>query len=145
MFPLPSTGLLTGRYYTHLPPHGPIALLTMLCLVHKSAASRSQALVSNSTIFRTIVKAFDVTKYTWTNVNVLKYEHDMILLTRSPGILDERCKQLFTVRGVRRVAQSEQCLTTDWTTGVRSPTEVQDLSSNLFVQTGSGVPQPPIQ
>jgi hypothetical protein len=34
------------------------------------------------------------------------------------------------------VAQSEQCLTTDWTTGVRSPTEAEDFSFNLCVQTG---------
>jgi hypothetical protein len=34
------------------------------------------------------------------------------------------------------VAQSVQCLTADWTAGVRSPTE--DLSSALCVQTGSG-------
>jgi hypothetical protein len=31
-----------------------------------------------------------------------------------------------------------QCLTTDWMTGVRSPTEAEDLSSNLCVQTGCG-------
>jgi hypothetical protein len=37
-----------------------------------------------------------------------------------------------------RVAQSVQCLTTDWTAGVRSPTEAEDFSSNLCVQTGSG-------
>jgi hypothetical protein len=36
---------------------------------------------------------------------------------------------------VNRVAQSVQCLTKDWTAGVRSPTE--DFSSNLCVQTGS--------
>jgi hypothetical protein len=36
------------------------------------------------------------------------------------------------------VAQSVQCLTTDWTAGVRSPTEAEDLSSNLCAQTGSG-------
>jgi hypothetical protein len=30
------------------------------------------------------------------------------------------------------------CLTTDWTTGVRSPTEAGDFSSSLCVQTGSG-------
>jgi hypothetical protein len=36
------------------------------------------------------------------------------------------------------VAQSVQCLTTDWTAGVRSPTEAEDFSSNLRVQTGSG-------
>jgi hypothetical protein len=29
-------------------------------------------------------------------------------------------------------------LTTDWTTGVRSPTEAEDFSSSLCVQTGSG-------
>jgi hypothetical protein len=39
---------------------------------------------------------------------------------------------------VSRVAQSVQCLTMDWTAGVRSPTEAEDFSSNLCVQTGSG-------
>jgi hypothetical protein len=37
-----------------------------------------------------------------------------------------------------RVAQSVQCLTTDWTAEVRSQTEAEDFSSNLCVQTGSG-------
>jgi hypothetical protein len=32
------------------------------------------------------------------------------------------------------VAQSVQCLTTDWKTGIRSPTD--DSSSSLYVQTG---------
>jgi hypothetical protein len=36
---------------------------------------------------------------------------------------------------VSRVAQSVQCLTT---AGVRSPTEAEDFSSALCVQTGSG-------
>jgi hypothetical protein len=36
------------------------------------------------------------------------------------------------------VAQSVQCLATDWTAGVRSLTEAEDFSSNLCVQTGSG-------
>jgi hypothetical protein len=36
------------------------------------------------------------------------------------------------------VAQSVQCLTTDWTTGVQSPAEAKDISSSLCVQTGSG-------
>jgi hypothetical protein len=31
-----------------------------------------------------------------------------------------------------------QCLTTDWTAGVRFLTEEEDFSSNLCVQTGSG-------
>jgi hypothetical protein len=35
------------------------------------------------------------------------------------------------------VAQSEKWLTTDWTTGVRSPTVAEDFSSSLCVQTGS--------
>jgi hypothetical protein len=35
-------------------------------------------------------------------------------------------------------AQLVQCLTTDWTAGVRSTTEAEDFSSNLYVQTGSG-------
>jgi hypothetical protein len=29
------------------------------------------------------------------------------------------------------------CLTTVWTIGVRSPTEAEDFSSSLYVQTGS--------
>jgi hypothetical protein len=36
------------------------------------------------------------------------------------------------------VAQAVQCLTTDWTIGVRSPTEAEDFSSSPYVQTGSG-------
>jgi hypothetical protein len=36
------------------------------------------------------------------------------------------------------VAQSVLCLTTDSTIGVRSPTEAEDFSSSLCVQTGSG-------
>jgi hypothetical protein len=36
------------------------------------------------------------------------------------------------------VAQSVQCLTTDWTTGVRSSTEERDFSSSPCVQEGSG-------
>jgi hypothetical protein len=36
------------------------------------------------------------------------------------------------------VAQSVQCLTTNWTTGIRSPTEAEDFSSSLCIQTGSG-------
>jgi hypothetical protein len=43
---------------------------------------------------------------------------------------------------VSRVAQSVQCLTTDWPAGVRSPTEAEDFSSNLCVQTGSGAHPP---
>jgi hypothetical protein len=37
-----------------------------------------------------------------------------------------------------RVAQSVECLTTDWTAGVRYSTEAEDFSSNLCVQTGPG-------
>jgi hypothetical protein len=36
------------------------------------------------------------------------------------------------------VAESVQCLTTDCTAGVRSPTEAEDFPSILCVQTGSG-------
>jgi hypothetical protein len=35
------------------------------------------------------------------------------------------------------VAESVQCLTTDWTFEVRSPVEAKDISSSLCVQTGS--------
>jgi hypothetical protein len=31
-----------------------------------------------------------------------------------------------------------RCLTTDWTAGVRSPTEAEDFSSSLCFRTGSG-------
>jgi hypothetical protein len=34
--------------------------------------------------------------------------------------------------------QSVQCLTTDWTAGVRSPTQAEEFSSTLCVRTGSG-------
>jgi hypothetical protein len=36
------------------------------------------------------------------------------------------------------VAQSVWWLTKDWRNGVRSPTEAEDFSSSLCVQTGSG-------
>jgi hypothetical protein len=36
------------------------------------------------------------------------------------------------------VTQAVQCLTTDWTTEIRSPTETEDFSSSPYVQTGSG-------
>jgi hypothetical protein len=45
---------------------------------------------------------------------------------------------LATLYGWSQVPQSVQCLTTDWTAGVRSPTEAEDFSSNLCVQTGPG-------
>jgi hypothetical protein len=36
------------------------------------------------------------------------------------------------------IAQSVQCLTTDWTSGDRSPTEAEDFFSRLCVHAGSG-------
>jgi hypothetical protein len=48
---------------------------------------------------------------------------------------------VLTRKGVRLgagVAQSVLCLTTDWTTGVRSLTEAEDFSSIQCIQTGSG-------
>jgi hypothetical protein len=42
-----------------------------------------------------------------------------------------------TFTWVSRVAQSVQCLTTDWTAGVQSTTEAEAFSSNLCAQTGS--------
>jgi hypothetical protein len=36
-----------------------------------------------------------------------------------------------------RIAQSLQCLTTDWMTGVRCPTYAKDFSSSLCVQTST--------
>jgi hypothetical protein len=44
----------------------------------------------------------------------------------------------YKTTGRSRVAQSVQCLTTDWTDCVRSPTKAEDFSSNLCFQTGSG-------
>jgi hypothetical protein len=41
------------------------------------------------------------------------------------------------MRGAR-VVKPVQCLTTNWTAGVRSSTEAEYFSSNLCVQTGSG-------
>jgi hypothetical protein len=38
---------------------------------------------------------------------------------------------------VSEVAQSVLCVTTDWTNGVRSPSEAKDFSSSLSTQTGS--------
>jgi hypothetical protein len=37
-----------------------------------------------------------------------------------------------------RVAQSVQCMTTGWTTGVQSPAGAKDFSSSLCVKTVSG-------
>jgi hypothetical protein len=36
---------------------------------------------------------------------------------------------------------SQQCLTADWTNGVRSPAGADDFSSSPYVQTGCGVHQ----
>jgi hypothetical protein len=44
----------------------------------------------------------------------------------------------FTNTSSEQVAESVQCLTTDRTAGVRSPTEEEHFSSSPFVQTGSG-------
>jgi hypothetical protein len=44
----------------------------------------------------------------------------------------------YTTLSGAAVAQSVLCLTTDWTTGFRSPTEPEDFSSSPCVQTGSG-------
>jgi hypothetical protein len=41
------------------------------------------------------------------------------------------------VFGPSHTAQSVQCLTTDWTTWVRSPADAKDISSSLCVQTSS--------
>jgi hypothetical protein len=37
-----------------------------------------------------------------------------------------------------RVAVSVQCLISDWTAGVRFPTDAENFPSSLCVQTGSG-------
>jgi hypothetical protein len=41
--------------------------------------------------------------------------------------------------GVTGVAQSVQCLTTDWTSGVGSAAKANNFSSSLYVVTSSGV------
>jgi hypothetical protein len=43
-----------------------------------------------------------------------------------------------TANYVSPVARSVYCLTTDWTAGVRSPTQAEDFYTNLCVQTGCG-------
>jgi hypothetical protein len=58
----------------------------------------------------------------------LRYNHTFLILFNLARIL----------YGGAGVAQSVQCLTTDWTAGVRTPTEAEDFSSTLCVQTGSG-------
>jgi hypothetical protein len=40
--------------------------------------------------------------------------------------------------GILIEIQSVKCLSADWTAGVRYPTEAEDFSSKLCVQTGSG-------
>jgi hypothetical protein len=47
------------------------------------------------------------------------------------------------VSPMSQVSQSVQCLTMDWAAGVRTPTEVEDFSSNLCLALGPT--QPPIQ
>jgi hypothetical protein len=51
-------------------------------------------------------------------------------------------RKSLTVHQRAGVAQSVQCLTADWTAGVRSLTQAEDFSSNLCVQTGSGAHTP---
>jgi hypothetical protein len=46
------------------------------------------------------------------------------------------CYHIMHVHG--RGEKGVQCLTADWTARVRSPTEAEDFSSTLCVQTGSG-------
>jgi hypothetical protein len=49
-----------------------------------------------------------------------------------PNLYDKGLQMLET-----QVAHSAYCLTTDWMTRVRSPTEAKDSSSSLCVQTSS--------
>jgi hypothetical protein len=59
-------------------------------------------------------------------------------INNTPTVSSRHILRKYCLPYVSRVAQSVQCLTTDWTAGVRSPTEAQDLSSNICIQTGSG-------
>jgi hypothetical protein len=43
-----------------------------------------------------------------------------------------------TLRNFKPFFSQYSVLTTNWTAGVRSPTEAEDFSSSLYVQTGSG-------
>jgi hypothetical protein len=61
--------------------------------------------------------------------------HDSQHLTGRREILKSK---IMLITSKMPVAQSVQCLTTDWTAGVRSPTEAEDFSSNLCIQTGPG-------
>jgi hypothetical protein len=60
---------------------------------------------------------------------------DLLLLP-----LSNRDESHINFEGSRNICRyrNSQCLTTDWTVGGRSPTEAEDFSSNLCVQTGSG-------
>jgi hypothetical protein len=65
-----------------------------------------------------------------------------VLTTRTRSSLGTvRILLLSSVYEVLRVGvpQSVLCQTTDWTSGVRSPAEAKNFSSNLYVQTSSGV------
>jgi hypothetical protein len=54
------------------------------------------------------------------------------------GISFEDLANLYTNYLNLNLVQARVPINLFWTTGVRSPTETEDFSSNLFVQTGSG-------
>jgi hypothetical protein len=49
----------------------------------------------------------------------------------------EESREFDACSGSTGIAQSLQCLTTDWTTGVRSPAEAKDFSSSPCALTSS--------
>jgi hypothetical protein len=64
-----------------------------------------------------------------------------VLLAARGSILVMLCSNkinLYTTVHMNRAAQSVQWLATDWATRPLSPTEAEDVSSTLCVQTGSG-------
>jgi hypothetical protein len=77
---------------------------------------------------------------TWTVVPVNKSDKSSPhkLKSTQEGVLRMTILMLQRAELGAGAAQSVQCLTTDWATGVRSPTEAEDCSSSLCVQTGSG-------
>jgi hypothetical protein len=77
-------------------------------------------------------RIFSIFKVEKTAIHIFSYIHFMF---RS---VSYRYEMHMLILDVNRVARSVQCLTTDWTAGVQSPTEAEDFSSTLCSQTGSG-------
>jgi hypothetical protein len=67
---------------------------------------------------------------------VMNYDNRLKILGRLLKVLPPYCSH--TEIAMSPVAQSVQCLTTDWTAVVRPPTGAEGFSSDLCLQTGSG-------